>query len=478
MLWTKLVKSGISCKAINMIKSMYSNVKSCIKLSPCMNVSEFFDVTIGLKQGEPLSPLMFILFINDITNSITIDNLSEKDLELLSMYLILFADDIVLFTTDPISLQHQLDNIYEYSVHNGLKINVNKTKVCIFEKRKQQHNLNFVINGESIELVNEFTYLGLKFTYTGNFSSAVKALHDQALKAYHNLLSLFENINLSIKIKLSLFDAMVSPILLYGSEVWGAYNCKEIDKLHVKFCKYILGVKKQTPNCAVYGELGRLPLSVIAQERCVKFWIKIKNNTDSPMHSMYSELYSNLNVANWAGRLNSILDHLGFTFLREQFDFNFNYFPTIKRRIRDQYIQTWNEEVTSMSKLDYFRNFKPNFEYEDYLNIIMNDSLRKYFTRLRLSSHDLEIESGRYHGISRNDRVCKLCSQKVVESEYHFLLCCPKYYDLRRNFFRHSSWPTLQKFNSLMSTSRKTTLYNICKFIKEASAVRKNALQL
>jgi len=51
------------------------------------------------------------------------------------MYMLLFADDIVLFTTDHVSLQAQMNSLYEYSVKWGLKINVNKTKVCVFEKR-------------------------------------------------------------------------------------------------------------------------------------------------------------------------------------------------------------------------------------------------------------------------------------------------------------------------------------------------------
>ena len=63
------------------------------------------------------------------------------------------------------------------------------------------------------------------------------------------------------------FDKMITPIVLYGSEVWGIYCIKEIDKFHIKFCKYVLGVKTQTSNFAVYGELGRFPFYIKAIER-------------------------------------------------------------------------------------------------------------------------------------------------------------------------------------------------------------------
>ena len=188
ILWVKLVQSGLSCKIMNMIKSIYSNIKACVRSSSTMNFSEFFDISIGLKQGEPLSPLLFLLFINDITDYIDMVNLSDKDIEQLSLYLLLFADDIALFTTNPISLQAQLDSISQYSTSCGLKINVNKTKVCIFETRKSHHNYQWTINEQIIEIVDSFCYLGVKLYYTGNMRYAVKALSDQALKAYHSLL--------------------------------------------------------------------------------------------------------------------------------------------------------------------------------------------------------------------------------------------------------------------------------------------------
>lgn len=155
-LWIKLLKTGVSCKMINMLKSIYSNVKACVKMSSSMKFSEVFDVTLGLKQGEPLSPILFILFINDISTSIDFSQLTENDLEQLSMYMLLFADDIALFTTDPNSLQAQLDTIYNYSVKWGLKINVQKTKICIFEKRKSKHNFTWYIDGENIKVDDHF----------------------------------------------------------------------------------------------------------------------------------------------------------------------------------------------------------------------------------------------------------------------------------------------------------------------------------
>jgi hypothetical protein len=56
----------------------------------------------------------------------------------------------------------------------------------------------------------------------------------------------------------------------------GVHNFKEVDKLLIRFLKYLLGVCKQAPNMAVFGELGIFPLSFVAKERALKYWLKIK----------------------------------------------------------------------------------------------------------------------------------------------------------------------------------------------------------
>jgi hypothetical protein len=69
---------------------------------------------------------------------------------------------------------------------------------------------------------------------------------------------------------------MHTPILLYSAEVWGIFCPKKVDKIHIEFYKTILGVKSQTPNYAVLGELRKFTLSVICQEKSLKYYTKFK----------------------------------------------------------------------------------------------------------------------------------------------------------------------------------------------------------
>ena len=117
-------------------------------------------------------------------------------------------------------------------------------------------NLSFSYNNLNLEIVNNFNYLGIIFTRTGNFSLTKTNLADKALKAMYEVLKMGRMYKLSIKCLLDLFDKMIKPILLYGCEVWGFSNNDILEKIHLKFCKILLNLKTSTPSYMVYGELG------------------------------------------------------------------------------------------------------------------------------------------------------------------------------------------------------------------------------
>jgi hypothetical protein len=192
-------------------------------------------------------------------------------------------------------------------------------------------------------------------------NEALTALSEQALKAINGLYSIFSRVQFDVKTKLLLFDRMVSPIVLYCSEVLGIYNTNIIERVHIKYCKKILGVKTQTPNIAVLGELGRFPLTLISKERVIKYWLKIVSNPQSIMFNIFQDQCNNLNRprnSNWAHEVKCILDELGYSYLWNNTNPNINYFPQIQKRLRDQYQQTWYASINEMSKLDYYVRYK------------------------------------------------------------------------------------------------------------------------
>jgi hypothetical protein len=90
------------------------------------------------------------------------------------------------------------------------------------------------------------------------------------------------------------------------------------------------------------------------------------------------------------------------------------------------FINEWNrnKEKFSDGKLDTYITVKNNFGFEKYLDKIKNFEQRRTLTRFRISAHKLAIETGRYKGIPRHDRICTRCTDNTVEDERHFLFSC------------------------------------------------------
>ena len=140
----------------------------------------------------------------------------------------------------------------------------------------------------------------------------------------------------------------------------------------------------------------------------------------------------------------------------------------------DMYKQKWYADINNSSRLESYCIFKHDFVSEKYLDFIHEKKYRIALARFRTSSHSLNIESGRYENIPRELRLCKSCNMQRVESEFHFLLVCPHFRHLRIKYFKpyFCHWPTIKKFESIMSTTNKKMLCNIAKFIYFADKTR------
>ena len=94
-LWFKLIKNGVDGKILKIIRSMYSQAKSCVRHFG--SLSDFFKCDVGLLQGEIISLILFSLFLADLETFLQIDADAGITLEQISIYLLMFADDAVIF---------------------------------------------------------------------------------------------------------------------------------------------------------------------------------------------------------------------------------------------------------------------------------------------------------------------------------------------------------------------------------------------
>jgi hypothetical protein len=269
--------------------------------------------------------------------------------------------------------------------------------------------------------------------------------------------------------------------LNYAAEAWGYHTAPDIERIHSKFCKKILGVKKSTNLNAMYGELNRIPMIINRKLIMIKYWIKIlSTNDDSILYKTYKILQTdadnnlNYNKLNWAYQIKCILEESGLNNIWQNQHITQINFEIIKQRILDIHNQTWIAEITSSRRLETYCIFKNSRKYETYLDYIKESKYRIALTRFRTSSHHLAIEQGRYLSINRENRICNNCNLNLVESEFHFLLQCPKYSELRPRYIKQYFYnqPTLRKFINLLTSSSKRTIYNLAKFIYYANLER------
>lgn len=484
-LWKVLNTVGIKGNLFKVIKSMYACVKACVRVNN--EFSEFFDCPLGLKQGCVLSPVIFSIFINDL--ALMIENSGTRGIQLFpdltEIFLLLFADDIALTSDTVLGLQKQIDTLKRFCNEYKMVVNVIKTKVMVFRRGGPlSKRETWLYDGNVLEVVNGFQYVGLLFSTKISFYRMAEELSRKGKRVLVTVLqSLTDLGNLNKLVVFKIFDVKVCPMLLYGSELWGLEPKESVERVQYYLCKRFLNVSFKANNNAVLGECGRFPLYIETAKRAIKYWNKILH---MPAHRYVWKCYKMLYYLdsrgqhNWATEVKNILCTNGFGFIwEEQCIPNEKLFlKEFTKSLRDQFEQKWREGIESSHKFVLYKEYKTNFIFERYLDVLKIGKFRHIFASFRLSCHCLEIEIGRHRGIERENRKCPFC-MTTTEDEYHFLLICDKYLDIRRQYLpeKYINNPNMHKFNMIMSTQNEITIQSLAMYLHYAFKRRRSALE-
>ena len=481
-LWRKLIASEINGNIITVIYNMYKNAKSCVKQQTL--ISGFFACNIGVRQGENLSPFLFAIFLNDFElflsrryNGLTKINrlgdiLGDDDVQFfINMFILLYADDTLILAETPAQLQLAMHAASDYCTLWDLHINQSKTKVVIFSRGKVKTNYHFKFGEIDIETVGSYEYLGIVFNFNGRLTHAISERIVPARKAMFGLNSKAVRLQLPPDIQIDLFEKMVVPICLYGSEIWGYANIEPVEVFYRKFIKRVLGLQKSTPNCITYGEIGKYPLAVEIQKRMLLFWVNISEGKQTKLSSiMYNLIYA-LHVngtydSPWLMKIKSIICNSGNPFLwyqQNQCVPKKLWLNTILQQLKDQYLQEWNNEIWQNRKCVIYRIIKTQHGFEDYL-VKLSFLQRRSLCKFRTGNHRLPIAESRYRN-TVIDITCNLCDSDETCDEFHVLFTC-KYFEEKRKLFLKPYYytrPSSMKMCSLFNSSYKQ-LTNLAKF--------------
>ena len=425
-LYYKLNSMGMSIQMINRIKQLYKRVEFCVKVG-ANEATNPIQSHVGLRQGCQMSPILFSLYINDIDTLLRKTDIHPPFIENTEIPVLLYADDLLVMSVTQVGMQRALDTLSKYCEKWQLKVNCTKTKIIIFKKGpKISKQEKWVYKGREIEIVNTFKYLGVTVTYNGKWikhqTQAVSATEKGMFIAQR---AIYRGRVLSTTLLTRIFDVMIQPIVIYGSEVWGtACADKHINKPHNKFCKQLLGVAQSAPNSGVLLELGRLPTSMMVKKQVLKYWLKLKtqNNKEIQKLCLTSQI-KDRNRETWLKEVYKILNDLGLNKLIQ--DDKHNLRDTLKeitRSLAENFFNLLIEDCQTKISLHKFMEIKTKAGKEKYVDLNKED--RRVIAIFRLGIWKWE---GRKDG--EGVRRCVMCEEE--ESEEHVIFKCTGYANMR-----------------------------------------------
>ena len=419
----------------------------------------------GVFQGECLSPFLFSMFINDLCEFLQGTDGVGVVLEELFLTALLFADDMVILSQSRDGLQKGLNALKDYCDKWGLEVNIKKTKCMAFKKGGRIGKLDkWTYNGKELETVGAFQYLGFVFGSSGKFAKAFENIKNQSYKALFSMKSLlYQYPESSVTTQLHLFNTLVLPVLNYGCEIWGFAEADKLDRLYLGFLKNVLYVRTSTPSAFVYKETGTLPLITHRLLRIFKFWLKVVNLPDT---SLVKHIYNLLikdnedgeDSTNWAYLVKQMLNTYGLGFIWNQQNFTDRndkiLISVFKRRIDDVHMQYINAEIGNVSNSRLYKYLNSSFVNNDYLFNIKEKYIRIALTKIRLGSHNLMIERGRWMKLEVIDRECTRCGK--LEDELHAITECKLFSIWRKKYLPRWLYtkPSMYKLITFLDNSK------------------------
>ena len=215
LLWSVLKEYGISGRLLAAIRSLYNNCKSHVRING--SKSDSFGVRVGLRQGCVLSPLLFIIFMDRISRrSTTPDCVTMGNARVESL---LFADDIARLASSSAGLQRALDRFAAECTMAGMQISTKKTEVMVLSRQKEECAVN--VNGTPLDQVEKFKYLGVEFSNDARLDCEIDRRIGSASAILRSLYrSVVTKKEVSRRAKMTIFNAVYRPALIYGHEQW------------------------------------------------------------------------------------------------------------------------------------------------------------------------------------------------------------------------------------------------------------------
>jgi hypothetical protein len=284
----KLVNLGVPSQLCILMMDFLTNRKQFVRTRN--QTSSLIDVNTGAPQGCVLSPILFVLYTNDLRRN---DSTCK---------IIKYADDTVVLGLVSENNEDEyrgcIRDVAEWCNNNFLDLNVNKTKEVVFDFRRNPPAMNNVhINNREVETVSEYKYLGCTIDKHLNF---VEHINGQVKKANKRLffVRMLKKFGVNPSIIARFYDSTISTVLMYASS--GFFNLVT-NKMRQKLNKPRRTIVKITK----YSNHIRIPDHQSMYNRKLRSMTKtIMDDVTHPLHDYFQYLPSNRRLRTLASRTN------------------------------------------------------------------------------------------------------------------------------------------------------------------------------
>ena len=436
----KLEKIGIRGKLFEWIRSYLSGRSQRVVYAG--KTSEYLEIFASLPQGSILSPLFFLIYINDIEENIVCD-------------ISLFADDVSLMQTFKNTpdleniINKDLETLNNWATQWNMDFNPAKSEMLIISNKKLKSKPRIVLKNSTVKQVTHHKHLGLHFSEDMKWSFHI----DQTIKKVNKKLGLLRRQShaLNKQQRIDIYKTMIRPMLEYGSAIID--NCSTNDKVkleHVQRTAALIctGAMRRTETKLLLDFLGWEDLSSRRKVIKIVSFYKIVNNLAPAYLIRNLEFNDNVKYSLRTSNYQQIKPkHCRLTNYKNSF------FPECTK--------IWNSLPENVKKSDNICIFKKRIN--DYLS---ENSTRRptshikhlhdgffgsFLTHVKLNLSPLRAHLFKYNII--DNPFCPSCGDEIETAE-HFFLDCKIYIQNRQkmltNLFKLDPSLTLRNKPAIM----------------------------
>lgn len=448
------------------LRGMYAEVNSCVIVDG--EKSEWFESLIGVRQGCVLSPILYSVFVNGFARELIERGIGGVEVRGEVLKLLLFADDIVMFSETGEGLQEMLDVLAEYCKKWRFEINVKKSKVMVCGRKGvlEGETGSWSFDGKEVERVRTYKYVGVMVNEEGTWKDHVEKVLEKAKKLSRAMKSwLFRHDSVSVRAKLEVWRIMIASGMRYGSEVWWAdkVETRKLEAVQMEVLRWLLKVSDSATNDFVRGEMGVFELER-ERHKAMLIWLgrlvgMKEGRWAKRMYNMkwerkgvvgYKRKSWEVKVGELVGKyqLKEELEMLGDGKLEME-----EWRKVVYQKVEEAAIEDWKDGVLRGKKLDVYREVKQEWGFEAYLegrfgrgerlmarfrsgSVLLGEELARWDVRSTESDSDEEGEGEAEEEVSvkRVRGACGACQGNVLETVWHVLMECEGYEEERRKW--------------------------------------------